>query len=265
MVVDPPAAGYYVSDSNVTFQRQIGEMQDAGITFAVVSWWGPFTAGEAGAINNATFDLFRYLKSTNSSFQVAIMVESFPGTCGPPLPDVPTSQIYAYVQNNFASPYAKWYFGWDNKPLLLFFNPLQPGTSGNFTVRTIGNRPNVVDWTFWDAPANFSAGEGGTGVDMANDVGTPQLSSDGEVTIVPRIDSYPNFRAGYQDGYLRFDPTLRLGLYSYEWNWVIANHQSVKIVLIYSWNEYHERTAIEPAGVDAGELLNMTATFTAKL
>lgn len=265
VVVDPPVAGYYVSDSNATFQRQISEMEGAGITFAVVSWWGPSTTGEAGAINKATLDLFRYLKSTDSNFQVAIMVDSFPGTCGPPLPSVPMSQIYSYVQGNFASPYARWYFNWEDKPLLLFFNPLQPGTNDNFTVRTIGNRPNAVNWTFWDAPANFSAGEGGTGVDMANDVGQPQLSPDGEVTIVPRIDSYPNFVAGYQGGYLRFDPTLQAGLYRYEWNWIIANHQSVKLVLIYSWNEYHERTAIEPAGTQAGDLLNITAGYTAKL
>jgi hypothetical protein len=265
VVVDPPVAGYYASDSNKTFKLQVNEMIGAGITFAVVSWWGPFSTGEAGAINNATLNLFKYLESSNSKFQVAVMVDSFPGVCGSSLPGASMSQIYAYVQGKFASPYAKWYFNWDKKPLLLFFNPLQPGSNDNFTVRTIGNRPNAVDWTFWDAPANFSAGGGGTGVNISNDVGAPGLSPDGEVTIVPRIDSYPNFEAGYQSGYLRFDPTLSLGLYGYEWNWVIANHQDVKLVLIYSWNEYHERTAVEPSGVEGSELLNMTATYIAKL
>ena len=50
-VVDKPNLGYYVSDSNQTFKTQISEMQGAGLSFAVVSWWGPFTQGEAGAIN----------------------------------------------------------------------------------------------------------------------------------------------------------------------------------------------------------------------
>lgn len=262
-VVDTPSAGYYISDSNATFQRQVSEMQSAGISFAVVSWWGPFTTGEAGAINKATLDLFRFLKATNSSFKVAIMVDAFTTACG--LPSVSMTRVGNYVQSTFVEPYGQWYFGWQGKPLLLFFNPLQPGSDANFTVRTIGNRPNAVDWTFWDAPANFSEPQGGTGVNVSNDVGEPFISSDGEVTIVPRIDSYYSYLFHYQAGYLRFDPTLRLGLYQYEWNYVLSHQSDVKLVLIYSWNEYHERTEIEPAGATDAYLLNLTTRYASVL
>jgi hypothetical protein len=113
-VVDTPSTGYYVSDSNATFRRQVNDMQNTGINFAVVSWWGPFTSGEAGSINKATLDLFRYLKGTDSSFRVAIMVDAFPGTCSPPLPNLPMSQVYNYIYSNFAAPYKQWYFQWQS-------------------------------------------------------------------------------------------------------------------------------------------------------
>jgi hypothetical protein len=258
-VVDAPSAGYYVSDSNATFRRQVSEMQGAGISFAVVSWWGPSASGEAGAVNKATLDLFRFLEATDSSFKVAIMVDAFTTACG--LPSLPMTSVEDYVQRTFVGPFGRWYFGWQGRPLLLFFNPLQPGSDANFTVRTIGNRPNAVDWTFWDASANFSEPQGGTGVNMSNDVGDPQISSDGEVTVVPRIDSYYNYLFHYQAGYLRFDPTLRLGLYRYEWNYVLSHRSDVKLVLIYSWNEYHERTEIEPAGATGAYLLNLTSRY----
>ena len=267
-MVDRPSLGYYVSDSNQTFETQIDEMQSAGISFAVVSWWGPFTQGEAGAVNKATQDLFNYLKSTSSTFKVAIMVDAFPGTCIPPLPSLPASQVYSYIQDHFVAPYAQWYFDWHGKPLVLFFNPLQPETNSNFTVRTIGNRPNQVDWTWWDAPSAYFQGQAGN-ANATNDEGQPVISADGEVTLVPRIDSY--FDRAYQGGsYLRFDANLSEGLYQEQWSHVLGHRTSIHLVIIYSFNEYHERTAIEPH-IDENRtlapnyLLNVTARYISTL
>ena len=282
-VVDRPNLGYYVSDSNQTFKAQISEMQSVGISFAVVSWWGPFTQGEAGAINKATHDLFGYLKATNSTFKVAIMVDAFQGVCNPPLPRLPMLQVYDYVYSNFASPYRQWYFDWQGNPLLMTFNPVQPlSNDTRFTSRMIGNyacKPvetcpghdlnQKLDWVWWEAPSNFAEGSGGEGVNMTNDVGNLVISADGEVTIIPRIDSYYNYASGNQSGFLRFDPSLQLGLYGFEWNYVLSHKSSTKLVLIYSFNEYHERSAIEPSmDVSAGSLttlLNQTSSFVAVL
>ncbi len=264
-VVDTPAIGYYVSDSNATFQWQVKEMQSAGIGFAVISWWGPSRTGEAGAIDKATLDFFRFLKGTNSTFKAAVMVDTFDG--GNNLNESTLSSVYNYVYSQFASTYSDWYFSWEGHPLLLFFNPIYPQTNDTrFTVRTIGNRPNPVDWLFWSAPGGFFQSQLQPGVDAANDIGNPLISSDGEVTIVPRIDSYYNNRSGNQEGYLRFDPALQLGLYQAEWSFVISHRSQVKLVLIYSWNEYHERSAIEPHydGTSAegySYLLNVTAAY----
>ena len=281
-MVDRPNLGYYVSDSNRTFQTQISEMQSAGISFAVVSWWGPFTQGEAGAINKATHDLFGYLKATNSTFKVAIMVDAFPSACNPPLPSVPMSQIYDYIYSNFASTYRQWYFDWQLRPLLMTFNPVEPlyndtrFTSemiGNYACRPVKTCPSHVlnqrlDWIWWDVPAGYFQSQAGA-VNATNDEGPPVISQDGEVTLVPRIDSYHS--QSYQGGsYLRFDANLSQGLYQEQWSYVLNHSTSVKLVLIYGWNEYHERTSIEPH-IDGGSkvpcdyFLNLTSIFADEL
>jgi hypothetical protein len=268
-VVDIPSSGYYVSDSDSTFQTQLGEMQGAGISFAVVSWWGPSSAGESGAINKATLDLFRYLQVAKSGFKVAIMVDAYEG--GSNLSASQFAQDYAYISSTFVQPFNGSYFYWQGKPLLLFFNPVYPSEpNDSFTVRSIGNRPNPIQWTFWDAPAEFLNSSAGSGVNAANDEGAPVISSDGEVTLVPRIDSY--YDRGYQGGsYLRFDPDLAAGLYAEQWSYVLAHVSQVKLVLIYSWNEYHERSEIEPhadytdGAAGASYLLGLTAQYVSSL
>src|SRR5579875_183176 len=272
--VDVPSTGYYTSDNTSTFATQIREMQSAGISFAVVSWWGWGGGTENDAINQATFDLFNYLRATHSTFKVALMVDAYT--------DAPNYKaIYTYVYDQFAGPYSQWYFNWQGKPLLLFFNPLYPSyDNSSFTVRTIGNRPNPVEWIFWDAPSNFFVGQAGSGVNHNDDLGTPVVANsplavdpfgvnDGEVTIVPRIDSYFNYKENYQGGYMRFDPSLGMGLYQEEWKSARAQH--AKLVIIYSWNEYHERTEIEPhtdytaKNLSSDYLLNITATYASEL
>ena len=189
--MDKPVGGYYISDSNQTFSRQVSEMQGSGFTFAIVSWWGPFNNGESGAINRATLDLFKFLKGTQSKFQVAIMVDSYPGGTEMSTNTTLMESIYNYIYDQFAGPYSNWYYNFEGKPLLLFFNPIYPEyENSSFTVRTIGNRPNPVNWTIWDAPSQYFVSQNGTGVNASNDEGNPVISSDGEVTLVPRIDSY---------------------------------------------------------------------------
>ncbi|MDG6983103.1 MAG: hypothetical protein JRN28_00895 [Nitrososphaerota archaeon] len=275
-VVDRPTIGYYASDSNQTFKTQVDQMQGLGLSFAVVSWWGPYAKGEAGAINKATLDLFRYLKGTDSDFKVAIMVDSFPSGS-----NISMSQVYSYVYGSFAGPYAKWYFDWQSRPLLVTFNPARPlYNDTRFTSREIGNYacvpaescPNKalnsnLDWIWWDAPAQYFSGQAGA-VNATNDEGQPVISPDGEVTIVPRIDSY--FDRGYSGSYLRFDPNLSQGLYQEQWSYVLGHSSEVKLVIIYSWNEYHERTAIEPhvdatAAVGPSYLANLTASYISEL
>ncbi len=269
-VVDKPVIGYYSSDNDSTFSWQIQEMQSAGLTFSIVSWWGPYSAGESGSINNATHDLFRYLQTSDSKFKVAIMVDAYL----PPGEQNSSAYhfIYNYIYSEFVIPYRQYYFDWEGKPLLLFFNPMYPTfLNSSFTVRTIGNRPNLVNWSFWDAPEQFFSSQLPVGVNATNDEGNPVISSDGEVTVIPRIDSFYNYLFGYQSGYLRFDSSLTQGLYQSQWNYILSKSSDVKLVILYSWNEYHERTEIEPhydysnSSLSPYYLLNLTSYYVHKL
>ena len=106
-------------------------------------------------------------------------------------------------------------------------------------------------------------------MNATNDEGQPVISSDGEVTVVPRIDSYFN-RGNNSGSYLRFDANLSEGLYQEQWSYVLDHASSVKLVLVHSWNEYHERTAIEPhldrtAQVNSTYLYDLTAHYISEI
>jgi len=275
-VVDKPVIGYYVSDSNSTFSWQVQQMEQAGLSFAVVSWWGNASSARDGAVNKATLDLFKFLKETNSNFSIAIMVDAYNGTH-----DLSSSALkadYNYVYSSFVKSFGNWYFDWHGKPLLLFFSPIVPSyNDSRFTVRTIGNfnclpvdSCQEPDWIWWTAPIQFYQGQNGTNVNYSNDLGNPVISSDGEVGIVPRVDSKSYYLGDpqHRGGYLQFDSDLTLGLYQYEWNYVIQHKSQVGLVLIYSWNEYYERSAIEPHYEPTGKLsplANYTSSYVGQL
>jgi hypothetical protein len=273
--VDKPLIVYYVSDSNTTFSWQVQQMEQAGLSFAVVSWWGNGSSGRNAAVNKATLDLFKFLQETDSNFSIAIMVDAYNGTNN--LSASTFKADYNYVYSTFVKPFGNRYFDWQGKPLLLFFSPLVPSyNDSRFTVRTIGNfnrqpvdSSQEPDWIFWTAPIQFYQGEGGKNVNYSNDLGNPVISSDGEVGVVPRIDSYYYYLGDPQNrGYLRFNSNLTLGLYQYEWNYVIQHKSQVRLVIIYSWNEYYERSAIEPHFEPTGKLsalANYTSSYVSQL
>jgi hypothetical protein len=263
-VVDKPVIGYYFSDSNSTFRWQVQQMEQAGLSFALVSWWGNTSSGRDGAVNKATLDLFKFLKETDSNFSIAVMVDAYNGTDN--LSNSTFKADYNYVFSSFVKPFGNWYFDWHGRPLLLFFSPLVPSyNDSRFTVRSMGNydcRPvdncQEPNWVLWTAPNQFYQGQGGKKVNYTNDLGNPVIS-DGEVTIVPRIDSYHYYLGDPQSrGFLRFDSDLTLGLYQYEWNYAIQHKSQVGLLLIYSWNEYYERSATEPHYEPTGILSPLT-------
>jgi hypothetical protein len=248
IVKDTPAIGYYSSLDNNTLAYQLDQMNKSGISWILVSWWGwghdDFRAGGTvdkvySAINNATLNLFKYVKATQYlyHFKIAVLVDAFNST-------TPTQQnvtaVYNYVWDRFYRPYLSEVFFWEDKPLVVSFNPLHLAQNYTFTYRYLGGIPNPVDWVFWTGLSSHYLTASGPGSQPQNYEYPPVISSDGEVGIIPRYDDF------YQrTNYMRFDPTMSLGLYYYEWNYVIQNKPRVSLVLLYGWNEYHERTALE--------------------
>ena len=110
------------------------------------------------------------------------------------------------------------------RPLILFFNGDNLTSNGSvpldnrFEVRITGSQP-YVQWGY-DMPEKQS------------------LYIDGYTYVIPRYDAYGNQR----------DVTYSEGLYDQQWHYAIdlAWQGKVKYVAIISWNEYGERTQIEP-------------------
>jgi len=229
IVVDTPTIGFYGSQSYDVINRQLDEMKYAGIDFVIVSWWGINSYTD-----NSNKILFEALKQ-NSSIQALVMVEPFNQSSG----EYNFPAIYNYIYSSYVSVYPEQYMTLYGKPLVCFYNDAnltRDGTIGldsRFESRIVGHQ-NYTNWVYWSFDNNDS---------QPWTAGTQPLCIDGEINVCPRYDDY------YQRvPYCRFDVSYSEGLYDKQWSKVIslARQGKVNIVTISTWNEYHERTQIEP-------------------
>ena len=187
------------------------------------------------------------------------------------------AQVYSYIYKTFYNPYSSELLQWNGRPLLLWFNPLVPPSDNRFSSRVIGNNEGLMSpgWFFWTAPPSAFNSWGGTTTSPCTCYyGPPPPSPDGFISVTPRYDDYYLYLSGARTGYMRADYNYAQGLYQTEWNDVLAQSTTQvrpALVFIYSWNEYHERSTIEPhldataPGVSPSYLLNLTAKNIAAL
>jgi hypothetical protein len=71
-IIDKPPIDYYSSIDNDTLGWQLSQMHGFGVSFVIVSWWGP-----NNYVNEANLNLFRYINATSDSMKVALMVEPY--------------------------------------------------------------------------------------------------------------------------------------------------------------------------------------------
>ena len=249
IVRDTPELGYYSSMDNSVIQSQLSTMFDAGINIIILSWWGIDSPA-----NSATLHFIQYLQGSLFvyDFKIAILVDAFNTT----LSRKEYKGIYDYLWTNIYASNSNVIFKWEGKPLMLFFNPLYPQPDSRFTMRTIGNQV-PVDWSFWKG-MNFQEDYAPASWNMSIYTGNPAISSDGVVSISPRYDDEGLFTAGQRSSFMRFDGNLQNGMYQAEWAYVLQHRQQIKLVLINSYNEYHERSAIEATVQDQGVLITLT-------
>ena len=217
IVVDEPYYySYYSSQNKTHLAKQIDLIADLGVDFIIISWWGNNSYED-----NSTKILLEVLSEKNFPIKFCIMVE--------PYTDNPNyTFIYNYIYENYVELYKDCYFKWEGKYLLCWFNPLNPPKNDSrFTDRVVGHE-NYVDWSLWNKKDDM------------------KISVDGEVTVCPRYDDYYLYKYGGRETYERHDVNYTEGMYQAEWDYVFDNIKDVKLVLIYSWNEYHERSMTEP-------------------
>ncbi len=252
-VMDKPVIGYYDSRDSGVLDWQMHLMREAGIDCLFVSWWGP------GSFEDKTARLV-FEAASQHGLKAAIMIEPYLG--GDPGAYDPYwwRTVLEYIKVNFVERYPAVYLKIDGEPLILAFNPIgevyKPDTP-SFKVRIVGNGVGEGHiWKDWDLWPDYD-------IQMTGEL---RVRVDGYVSLTPRIDRTP-----LGDNESRaWDPELILGWYERQWSWVLRHKGEVRIVAIYSWNEYHERSAIEPHWDAAGRLhpyylYDLTAEFIRKV
>jgi hypothetical protein len=233
--VDFPVAelGNYTSTDPIVIERQLGMIADAGIDFVVVSWHGFYD--DYGHFNdNATNQVFQTAQKIGSPLKFLVFVEHFNKTQES---TYDYKGIYDYVWDKLVQPYDSLYYKTNDKPVICFYNDPynSPGLTPNGSVpqdnrfnAIIVGQENYAQWIHTDADI----------YDL------PQHEPKNQTSVAPRFDeSRIEGRKGFMN-----DSTLAEGLYDNEWNQAIELWRQGKIqtILIYSWNEYVERSAIEP-------------------
>jgi hypothetical protein len=234
-VVDQPLLGFYFSNDTRIIKAQIALMHEAGIDFVLVSWWG--WSDESDNNTKIVFDTMKDILPIYN-MQIAISVE--------PINESGVYNFAAikdYIYQNFVAAYPSVYMKLDGKPLLTWMqggtmtnpeaNRVKIKEGDNFTSRIIGDT-SYVDWYWW-FPNNGSPNQT-----------TPLLSNvdGGQTTIEPRYD---DSRLGNGRN-TKNDADYSEGENQKQWDaakaWIEAG--KCKIVLIGTWNDYTERTQIEP-------------------
>ncbi len=252
-VVDTPVLSFYDSDNSTIISKQLAEIEALGIDFVIVSWWGT-QDGFGRFTDMAAKQVFQVASSSQTKLKFAVLVEPF---------DIVEEEydyaaIYNQIYNDFFLPYCSLYYYEDGKPLIGFYN--DPGNppiltdeymplDSRFTCRIIGEEP-YTQWMYLDL--------------------VRQVVRESEVSVTPRYDES---RLADRALGLEIDPQLDQGVYDYEWQKAIQlyQQQQIKTVLISSWNEYYERTEIEPhfdataINSDPYFLYNKTKTYISQL
>jgi prefoldin subunit 5 len=233
-VVDTPLLGFYNSSDPSVIRQHLKWFEELSVDFLIVSWWGSSTLQGYEFADTTTRLVFDLINETNSPIKITLMVEDFnqSGTYD-------FTAIYDYIYDNYATRYGNEFFDLNGKPLVCWWNSDMTSTSesrqriGNdsrFAARIIGHH-DYVDWYAW-RPCSVD--------DEDYPITLPKLSKDGFTCIEPRYDDSHIGRSS------TFDDDYSEGVYDRQWTWALKQGSNLSIIAIYSWNEYHERSQIEP-------------------
>ncbi len=228
MIVDTPILGFYDSSNSTVIGQHLSWIEALGIDFVIVSWWG--NCDDFGRFTDlAAKQVFETARYTNSNLKFAIMVEPYPLDSD----SYNYAEIYSHIHDTFVTPYPSLYYI-DPQPVICFYNDPghYPSLTDNgaiplderFNTILVGQEP-YTQWIYTDL---ISGG-----------------SRPNQVSVTPRYDES---RLPDRPGRVRIDVRLNQGVYGMEWNRAIQLWHEGKIntVLISTWNEFYERTAIEP-------------------
>jgi len=225
--------GNYTSTDPIVIEKQLRLIEKAGFDFVIISWWGD---KYGNFMDEAARQVLQTAQNMTSKLKFAIMVEPFNLT-GSAYDlggwSYNYSRIYENIWRNYVSFYTELWYNMSNKPLICFFN------DGNLT-RDKGNIQ--LDDKFHVIMVGQQSYAQWMHTDL-NKYDTLRHELFRQISVTPRYD---DSRIRYSS--VTVDPTYEQGVYDEEWANATRLWQEgkINIILINSWNEYPERTAIEP-------------------
>jgi hypothetical protein len=232
-VQDMPVIGDYDSSNRSVIDQQLDWASDLKIDFFIMSWFG-----NGSLTDNVTKIFFDEASKHVTNVKLCIMIDW--------LSSLPYNYTFLqdYVWDNFVAPYPNIYYCFPNGhgvscPLLCWYNQdnatdpslLLPNLQSRFTSKTVGHKP-YVDWVYHTALIDWSY----------YDYTQPREQC---YALCPRFDDTTVF--GRVGTFYR-DPCYSEGFYTGDWASCLGNASlgRVCVVTICSWNEYEERSEIEP-------------------
>jgi len=255
-VIDTPALGFYGSNNSDVMRQHLYSIKNAGFTFVILSVWD---------IHNYTYNnsilFMQTLQNSQYDLKTCVLIEPFNGTSSYDWPMILNS-----VYDDLYAPYGHLIYTLNNKFLLLVleqcFENYDYGNAtinlpqdDRFTFRIVGSHQGQSDWFYGDVMNKVEEDDDLSG----------RINRDGHINIFPRFDESHLGRSTQA----QIDVTYGKRLYQRFWNLTYEQYKlgNVHIVTVASWNEYHERSAIEPHGdptscwpTDTTKLLEITKT-----
>jgi len=246
IVIDKPLLGYYNSQNETIITQHIAWFNDLKIDFAMLIWRPSDTF-----VNQTLFDVFDIAMNKTLYTKFTLLVEH--------IDDWSFSEIYDFAYG-LIEMYNPVYYRFEGKPLILFFfdDALNGGNfprDDRFTVRVAGST-SYCDWLYENVSPYYGSGE---------------RSRARHVPVIPRFDE-THFPIEERPNRYNIDIELKY-LYSEEWQYALhlARTNSIDVITISCWNEYAERTAIEPhldataINKDPFYLYNLTKDYISEL
>ena len=239
-----PEKGYYCSSDPESVSWQLDQMEEAGISVLLYSWWGWGDGDLDGTveghpdqfINQSLIEMLNQIRDSGRNMKVALIIEPFTVTqagFSGELSSRDSRMVLDYVWENYYAEYQGQMFELDGKPLVVSFDPMSLKNDGRYTLKKWTGRASDQDWDWSFAPPQ-----------------NLEISKDGVVFFYPRFDeSYL-----VEDGatYVtwvprRINPDLTEGFYDRQLKDLLSLRGDVTMVVLYSWNVYGEQAHIEPS------------------
>lgn len=249
---DTPVIGKYSSYNETVINWQIDKIQELNIDFLFLSWWGENTFED-----HAIKKLLQVNNQRTNPINFTILIEPYTGDrlaiaqSRDPVNENPFNYTHAhqYIQKNFIDPYPNQYQNYHRKPLLVYFNPAQPPPDPRYEIHVTGDCSPDEPWEDWLwMLCDYGATSDNSTIHPPWFTSENQRAKNGYCSILPRFDDWLLYQNQFRNVWHRFDVNYTQGLYDRQWLFAIqeAHAGNIDIIGLFGWNEYQERTQIEP-------------------